>query len=121
MLVKNLKDCPEFIAGDDSILREILHPAKSDLQIPYSLAHAKVAPGQKTKPHRLKASEVYYIMQGRGLMHIDTEACEVIAPCAVYIPPDSTQYIENTGNSDLKFLCIVEPPWCAEDEQVFDN
>ena len=54
-------------------------------------------------------------------MHIDDESCEVTAKCAVYIPPHSTQYIENTGNSDLKFLCIVDPPWRAEDEEVFDN
>ena len=33
----------------------------------------------------------------------------VFGPLA--IPPGSTQYIENTGNSDLKFLCIVEPAW----------
>ena len=28
MFVKNLEDCPEFIAGDRSILRELLHPDK---------------------------------------------------------------------------------------------
>jgi mannose-6-phosphate isomerase-like protein (cupin superfamily) len=121
MFVKSPEDCPEFAAGDASILRELLHPEKADLQIHYSLAHATVLPSQKTKPHKLKASEVYYIMEGQGLMHIDNESCEVTARCAVYIPPHSTQYIENTGNSDLKFLCIVDPPWRPEDEEVFDN
>lgn len=120
MLVRHLKNCREFVAGDGSILRELLHPEKADLQISYSLAHAKVTPGQKTKPHKLKASEVYYIMAGRGLMHIDKESFEVNSQCAVYIPPHSTQYIENTGNSDLKFLCIVDPAWRKEDEQIVE-
>jgi len=118
MFVKCLSDCQEFTAGDGSILRELLHPEKADLQIRYSLAHAKVKPGHKTKPHKLRTAEVYYILGGRGLMHIDEQFHEVNPDCAVYIPPDSTQYIENTGGSDLLFLCIVEPAWRKEDEQI---
>jgi len=75
--------------------------------------------GQATKPHKLRAGEVYYIIEGQGLMHIDEESFEVNRQCAIYIPPHSRQYIENTGNSDLKFLCIVEPAWREEDEEVF--
>ena len=121
MFIKYLKDCRQFTAGDDSILRELLHPQKTGLQIRYSLAHAEVRPGQKTKPHKLRAAEVYYIIAGQGLMHIDEESSQVGPDCAVYIPPDSIQYIENTGNSDLKYLCIVDPAWQEEDEQVFKS
>ena len=49
MFVRDLKDCREFVAGDGSILRELLHPEKADLQIRYSLACAKVTAGQKTR------------------------------------------------------------------------
>ena len=118
MLVKYLKDCREFIAGDGSILRELLHPEKAETPIHYSLAHAKVELGKKTKPHKLKSSEVYYVIAGQGLMHIDEETFEVGTECAIYIPPGAVQYIENTGDSDLKFLCIVAPAWRQEDEQV---
>ena len=121
MYLKLLKDCREFTAGDGSILRELLHPEKTELQIHYSLAHAKVSAGKMTKPHKLKACEVYYIIAGQGLMHIDEKSLEVGPECTVYIPPNSTQYIENTGNSDLIFLCIVDPPWRIEDEEVFDR
>jgi len=120
MLLKHLKDCREFVAGDGSILRELLHPEKTGLQIRYSLACAKVMAGQMTKPHKLKSSEIYYIIAGQGLMHIDEESFEVNPECAVYVPPRSTQYIKNTGSSDLKFLCIVEPAWQKEDEEVFE-
>ena len=120
MLLKHLKNCPEFIAGDGSLLRELLHPAKDSLQIRYSLAQAKVIPGQKTKPHKLRTSEVYYIMAGQGLMHIDEESSEVGPGCGIYIPPRSRQYIENTGDCDLEFLCIVDPAWRKENETVLD-
>lgn len=121
MYVKYLKDCEEFIAGDDSILREILHPDKTGVPINYSLAHAKVEVGQKTRPHKLKTSEVYYVIEGQGLMHIGQEAFEVGPDVTVYIPPDSVQYIENIGDSDLKFLCIVDPAWRHENEEVLDS
>ena len=121
MFLKHLKDCEEIVAGDGSILRELLNPEKVDLNIRYSLAHAKVLSGRATKPHRLKASEVYYIIAGRGLMHIDKESFEVSPGFTVYIPPNATQYIENTSDSDLTFLCIVDPAWRKEDEEILDS
>jgi len=118
MFIRRLSDCEEFIAGDDSILRELLHPDKADLAIRYSLAHAIVKPGQTTTPHRLKTTEVYYILEGRGRMHIDAEVNDVGPGCAIYIPPHATQYIENPGGDDLVFLCIVDPAWRAADEEI---
>lgn len=126
MLVISLKDCGEIIAGDGSILRELLNPRarpgterrkKEALPIHYSLAHAKVMPGQTTKPHRLKASEVYYILEGQGMMTINNDSLKVKPDSLIYIPPHSKQYIKNTGTSILKFLCIVDPPWIPENEE----
>lgn len=42
-------------------------------------------------------------------MHINEESKEVEKDCAVYVPPSSIQFIKNTGNEDLEFLCIVCP------------
>jgi len=119
--IKLLTDCPEFVAGDDSLLRELLHPDKADLAIRYSLAHATVKPGERTRPHRLKTAEVYYILAGRGRMHIDDETSEVGVDCAVYIPPGTTQCIENIGPASLVFLCIVDPAWRAPDEEILED
>jgi len=118
MFIKDLKDCEEFIAGDNTILRELLHPDKADLKLRYSLAYAVVKPGLTSQPHRLKSSEVYYILEGEGMMYIDNEKAKVRPGQAVYIPPHSKQYIKNIGNVDLKFLCIVDPAWRVEDEVV---
>jgi mannose-6-phosphate isomerase-like protein (cupin superfamily) len=118
ILIKDLLRCKEIIAGDLTILRELLHPDKANLEIRYSLAQAKVKPGQSSLPHRLKTSEVYYILKGEGIMHVDDESAAVHAGQAVYIPPNLIQHIDNTGQSDLEFLCIVDPAWKAEDEEI---
>ncbi|MEW6609187.1 MAG: cupin domain-containing protein [bacterium] len=118
MFIKDLQNCKEFIAGDNTILRELLHPDKADLQLGYSLAYAIVKPGETSRLHKLKTSEVYYILEGEGVMSIDDESAKIHPGQAIYIPPNAKQFIHNSGNSDLKFLCIVDPAWRVEDEEV---
>ncbi len=54
-------------------------------------------------------------------MHIDDENMAVEKGCAVYIPPNAHQHIKNTGDTELVFICIVNPPWKAEDETIVDE
>jgi mannose-6-phosphate isomerase-like protein (cupin superfamily) len=121
MFIRSLNDCPAFSAGDNCTLREILHPDKADLALRYSLAHAVVTPGQTTWLHTLRTSEVYYILSGEGIMHIDGERAPVRPGETVYIPPKAKQQITNNGSADLVFLCIVDPAWRIEDEEAAEN
>ncbi|MHA2069230.1 MAG: cupin domain-containing protein [Candidatus Thorarchaeota archaeon] len=123
MWIKRFDDCEEIVALDGTILRELLNPRhdKEDLKLDYSIAHAIVKPGKSSMPHRFfEASEVYYIIQGTGIMHIDEETAKVAPGDVVYIHPKGIQYIENTGTSDLVFLCMVYPPWFAESEELVE-
>jgi len=119
MFIRSLLNCTEIVAGDGTRLRELLHPER-DLQFSgrYSLAHATLPAGENSQRHRLKAGEVYYILSGRGLMHIGDSCGEVKSGDAVHIPPGAVQWLENAGNSDLCFLCVVDPAWCSKDEEV---
>lgn len=120
MFIKEIFEGQFSRAGDETFLGEMLHPKESgDLKIRYSLALAILPPGQASLPHRLKtSSEVYYILEGEGRMSIEEETAPVHPGQAVYIPPGARQSIRNTGPSELKFLCIVDPAWRAEDEEV---
>jgi len=119
MLIRKLGDCPEITAADNTRLRELLHP---DRDYPfagcYSLAWVVLPVGATSLRHRLKTDEVYFIVAGRGLMHIDEDTAAVEPGDAVDIPPGSLQWIENTGEETLAFLCIVDPAWRAEDEEI---
>ncbi|GBF24938.1 hypothetical protein MnTg01_01284 [archaeon MnTg01] len=68
----------------------------------------------------MKTSEVYYILQGEGNLQIDDEIFKVLKDQAIYIPPHSKQCIENTGDDELKFLCMVDPAWKHEDETMLE-
>lgn len=116
---KSLHECEEFVAGDNCFLREILHPDKEDIKLGYSLAWFRVPPNKKTWKHSLKTSEVYYILSGKGRMHIDDASFEVGPHDTIYIPPNAVQSIENLSSSEeIVALCIVDPAWKKEDEIV---
>lgn len=51
-------------------------------------------------------------------MEIDGERRQVEAGDCIYIPPSAVQHIENKGDGDLAFLCVVDPAWDAADEEV---
>jgi mannose-6-phosphate isomerase-like protein (cupin superfamily) len=119
MFISDLNDCEEFIAGDNSILRELFHPDKANLDLRYSLAHAIVKPGNITALHSLTTSEVYYILSGEGEIQIDDEKRNVKPGQAIYIPPNAKQRIKNIGETNLVFICIVDPAWRVEDETVY--
>lgn len=122
MLIRHRNDSPEFQASDGSWLREWLHPERgAPNDLPFSVALARVEPGERTLRHVLRQTEVYLLLRGRGRVHIDGEARAVGAGDAVVIPPGAPQFIENTGGEPLEFLAIVCPPWCAQDDHTLDE
>lgn len=118
MIIKRLRDCSQFTAGDNSMLREILNPNAEDVDLHYSLAWAQVRPGEHTRPHTLTCSEVYYILQGEGVLSINNEERRVCKDDTILIPAGAVQSVENTGTEPLEFLCIVDPAWRPEVEHI---
>ena len=119
MLIQKLNNCQEFIAGDETILRELLHPDKQAIDLRYSLAHAILPVGATSIAHSLTTSEVYYILSGVGEMSIDDEIRHIEPGDAVYIPPNAKQFLRNSGDEPIIFICIVDPAWRKEDETVY--
>jgi len=119
MRIRKLSESVQFIAGDGTILCELLHPDRDyHFDGRYSLASAIVKPGQSSLPHTLKNNEVYYILNGNGEIHVGNEVENVMRGDAIEIPAGALQWIRNIGPEDLSFLCIVDPAWRKEDEEI---
>jgi len=115
-----LADRREFLAGDHTVLRELLHPAKQPLALGYSVAHGTLASGGRSKWHRLTSSEVYYIIVGRGRMIVDDSVVLVEPGSVIYVPPGGKQSLENDGPTAIEFLCLVDPAWMPEGEEILE-
>ncbi len=104
---------------DETFLCELLHPEKEAITMGCSVMHAVLEPGKSSLLHKLiKSIKIYYILEGKGCMHIDEEE-KIVQSCqAVYILSNAPKWISKIGKDDLKFLCIVSPPWNEEDEEL---
>ena len=102
----------EILTRERVYIRERLN----DPAIPrVSLADARVEPGVTTELHRLTVDEWYVIQLGAGMMEVGGGATfAVAAGDTVVIPAGVSQRITNTGNSDLRFLCVCMPRFTAE-------
>jgi mannose-6-phosphate isomerase-like protein (cupin superfamily) len=114
MLIRKAADCAEVDSPDGCYIREVLQPPREAAGLGFSLALARLGPGERTHAHVLSHDEVYFLLEGEGRMHIGGESAPVAAEAAVFIPRGELQWIENTGVGDLRFLALVCPPWRRE-------
>ena len=111
----------EFIDGDEGVkIKQYFHPHNTLNGINYSIAQFSLEIGGKTKLHKIKSSEIYYILEGKAELKIDEELFELKKDDSAHVPPNSKQFIKNIGTGNLRFLCIVEPAWKQEDDEILE-
>jgi quercetin dioxygenase-like cupin family protein len=82
---------------------------------------ADLAPGGWLGLHRHRPAEIYYVLEGHGIVTL--EGCEhgVSAGSAVFIPGDAEHGIRNTGDGSLRFLYAFPVGSFGEVEYVFSE
>ena len=117
MLIKSIKNTKSIKGLDNTTIKELFQPYKSGITAVLSIAHASLRKNKKSLPHKLwSLDEWYFIISGEGIMHIEDETAEISTGDLIFIPDNSVQFIENCGDEELTFLCIVSPPWDKEEE-----
>lgn len=118
-IFRSLTNVAPFIAGDHTLIREVLHPKNDGIDLDYSIALAELEEGQSSIPHVLtQSSEVYILLAGAGTAFVDDQAFEMKTGDLLLIPAGARQYFRNDGIQKVQFLCIVAPPWNKEQEVV---
>jgi mannose-6-phosphate isomerase-like protein (cupin superfamily) len=113
MNIQNLAAQTAFVTKDGSTIRSLLDRTNAPVHM-QSLAEASLPAGAATQRHFHKVSEeIYYILEGEGLMELDGEVRTVVEGDAVLIPPGAWHTIR--AASDLRFLCCCAPPYSHED------
>jgi len=121
MDVQNIDRVPAFTTKDGSEIRELLAHRNSCLRN-QTLAEARPPIGQSTTPHHHVATEeVYYILEGHGLMRLGEETRSVGPGDAIAIPAGSVHQITNSGEEILKFLCCCAPGYEHDDTVLEDT
>ncbi len=114
-MMRNRSNVSSYVTKDGSRIWELFHPDSSPV-IGFSVAEALVEPGQETQAHVHRVSlEVYYILEGGGVMRLGKDTLNVVPGDAILIPPCRTHNIKNTGAGALRILCVCCPPYSHGD------
>ena len=115
MTIQNLNNQTPFTTRDGSTIRSILDRTNAPVQL-QSLAEATLPPGGSTERHYHKLSEeLYFLLEGTGLMEIDGTSRPVTPGDAILIPPGAWHQITTTSPDPLRFLCCCAPPYDHSD------
>lgn len=109
-------EAPDATAPDGAEIRVLIDRPQGATRL--SLAEASVKPGERTAcvSHRT-IEEIWYIVRGTGVFHRlsldggEEQAVKVAPGDALLVPTGYRFWVENTGPTDLVFLCCDTPPW----------
>ena len=73
-------------------------------------AYALLPSGNELEEHIDPLEEIYFILQGGGLMRVGDEVCEVKAGDAVWIPAGDRHSLKNTGNEPTAIIVVAAYP-----------
>jgi len=109
-----------YATKDGSTIRELMHPDVHGNRR-QSLAEATVPPGKATMIHRHRWSEeIYYFVEGEGIMRLGEERLSIRAGDTVCIPKGVPHQLENTGVAPLRLLCCCAPAYAHEDTELIE-
>ena len=121
MEIRNRDTATPYQTKDGSLIKPLMDLSNSSVR-KLSLAQATVPPGSQTYPHlHTQSEEIYYLLQGKGRMHIEGESRKVTQHDAILIPPRASHYIENIGQEDLVFLCLCSPPYTHQGTRILSE
>jgi len=76
----------------------------------YAMRVFEVDPGGEIPLHQHWYEQEMYVLEGQGVAG-DGQRQQAIGPGSViYVPPDHPHELRNTGNSVLRFICVIPHP-----------
>ena len=113
MEIRNREEQEPFTTKDGSTIRSLLDLSNAPVKA-QSLAEATLPAGGSTERHYHKLSEeLYYLLEGNGLMEIDGQTRNVGPGDAILIPVGAWHEIQ--AMEEMRFLCCCSPPYSHED------
>jgi len=82
-----------------------------------SITVVEMEPGGTQHVHSHEPEQMYYIMEGSGLMTVGEERRQVEAGECVFIPSFARHGLENTGGAVLRYLSAASPSFRKEESR----
>jgi mannose-6-phosphate isomerase-like protein (cupin superfamily) len=94
----------------DAFSKMLVHPTNADTRY-FDFRLSSYQPKGYAEVHVHEVAEnIYYILQGRGIVELDGKKHLVEPHMVIHIPPGVRHGIFNTGLEDLVFVVVASPP-----------
>ena len=77
----------------------------------------EMRPGGIQRVHSHEPEQMYYILEGEGMMIVADEAEQVTAGDCIFFPSTTPHGIRNTGAAVLKYFSAASPSFTAEQSE----
>jgi mannose-6-phosphate isomerase-like protein (cupin superfamily) len=93
-----------------AVSKMLVRPENSDSRLlDFRISSYQPAAHARAHSHR-KQEQIYYVLEGEGLIEIDGERTLVGPHTTIFLPPGVEHAIYNSGTTDLVFLVVTTPP-----------
>ncbi len=79
----------------------------------------EMEPGGFQHVHSHKPEQVYYILEGEGLMTVGADECAVKAGDCIFIPSQAKHGLKNIKETMLKYVSAASPSFTVEECEEF--
>ena len=79
----------------------------------------EMQPGGNQRVHSHAPEQMYYILAGSGIMHVDGEQGEVKTGDSVFFGSHAKHGLRNTGDSVLTYMSAASPSFSAQESDQY--
>ena len=117
-MIRNRDNVEAYVTKDRSTIRELYHPDSSPVK-GVSVAEAEVAGGMETDAHvHRESQEIYYILEGAGIMRLGERVLKVKKGDAILILPGTMHNIKADQVTGIRLLCVCSPSYSHGDTEL---
>jgi len=109
MIIKTAEEVPaepvEMDGASDVTIRLLIHEAEEAPN--FHMRQFTLAPGGHTPRHTHDWEHEVYVLAGAGVALTPDGEKPVAAGDCIYVAPNDEHQFRNTGDGEMKFLCLV--------------
>lgn len=114
MNLKNVAEQQVHSTVDGSAIRSLFNTHNSPVEA-LSVAEASLRPNSEAlRHHHVRTTEIYFVLEGSGVVEVAGESKSVKVGDAVLILPGQSHRMVS-GKDGIRFLCSSSPPFSRED------
>ena len=112
MIIRHQNNSPRY--QRDGITSYLIVSEKTCGAKNLAITIVEMEPGGFQHLHSHKPEQMYYILEGHGVMNVDGKEQTVQAGNCIFFPPSTVHGLKNTGEGMLRYISAASPSFTLD-------